>query len=441
MEIVLYKRRWFILLETWITFAPISSYTVSFYGKEIAPTLFNVIFMICSVPLGFVSMWLISKYGLRAGCLLGAWLNLIGNLLRFYAATEHHLVADNVELRFYLTLAGQTLAACAQPFVMYLPTKLASVWFPDSQRVLANSLGSLSNPLGAATMYALAPHIVNGESPRAFVVLTGIVAALAVLSAVLSLGVLSSRPPTAPSVSAQANESEMQQFGLIQGIKMALKSRSYVILMLGLGSGFGIFNTLYNNLQPALCSKGYANSFSGAMGATMIVSGLVASSIFGIFVDKTRLFQETMKVCMCLAALTACVLTVLTQFAGMEIWLLLTIICFGALALALYPIGLELGVETTYPAPEATSTGLLILTGYLFRLYVAISFLRTPPTDAELLVQTCIKIDNPVGIHNWRNSFIAWNGIIVITAALFSACFWPKYKRMEYEAVGQNQQT
>uniref|UniRef100_A0A915EQ25 Uncharacterized protein n=1 Tax=Ditylenchus dipsaci TaxID=166011 RepID=A0A915EQ25_9BILA len=427
MEIVLYKRRWFILLVislisfsnnmTWISFAPISSYTVNFYGNSLAPTLFNVVFMLCS-PMGFVSMWLIGKRGLRVGCLLGALLNLLGNLLRFYAATDHWILVDHVEWRFYLTLVGQILAACAQPFVMYLPTKLAAVWFPDSQRVLANTLASLSNPLGAATMYALAPHLVNAETPKAFMLLTGIVLALAVASAVLSLGVLSSRPPTALHYRPKPQV-----------------SKSFIILSMGLGSGFGLFNCVYNNLQPALCSKGYSNTFAGAMGAIMIIAGLVGSSVFGVFVDKTRLFEETMKVCMCMAAFSASALMVLLQFENMEAWLLTAIICFGGFSLAIYPIGMELGVETTFPAPPATSTGLLILIGQNFGLvYIFLtSFMRKAPTERELEIQTCIRKENPTGVYNWTDSFMVWNGLIVLTAVLFTASFWPKYKRMEYE--------
>lgn len=95
----------------------------------------------------------------------------------------------------------------------------------------------------------------------------------------------------------------------------------------------------------------------------MIVAGLMFSAVFGVFVDRTRLFEETMKACMCATSLAACCLMVLARFPGMELWVALSVLAFGAFSLSIYPIGLELGVETTFPAPEATSTGLLILTG------------------------------------------------------------------------------
>lgn len=98
----------------------------------------------------------------------GAWLNLIGCLLRTIASTLSLQEFFLLKWRFEITLLGQTLAALAQPFNTYLPAKLAAVWFPNSQRVLANTLASLASPLGTATMYAMAPHIVNSNSPENF---------------------------------------------------------------------------------------------------------------------------------------------------------------------------------------------------------------------------------------------------------------------------------
>lgn len=45
--------------------------------------------------------------------------------------------------RYPILLLGQTLAACAQPFVMFAPTKLAALWFADNQRATANMAASM----------------------------------------------------------------------------------------------------------------------------------------------------------------------------------------------------------------------------------------------------------------------------------------------------------
>jgi hypothetical protein len=45
---------------------------------------------------------------------------------------------------YTVLLIGQILAACAQPFVMFAPTKLAALWFPENRRATANMIGSMS---------------------------------------------------------------------------------------------------------------------------------------------------------------------------------------------------------------------------------------------------------------------------------------------------------
>lgn len=98
---------------------------------------------------------------------LGAAFNLVGNLLRVFGSLSF---IDKTN-RFYITLLGQCVAAIAQPFIMYLPTKLAAYWFPDSQRAIANTLGSMANPLGIAVMYATSNLFVNDSHRDAFVLL------------------------------------------------------------------------------------------------------------------------------------------------------------------------------------------------------------------------------------------------------------------------------
>ena len=42
-----------------------------------------------------------------------------------------------------LYLVGQSVAALAQPYLMFATTKLAALWFPEEHRALANTIGSM----------------------------------------------------------------------------------------------------------------------------------------------------------------------------------------------------------------------------------------------------------------------------------------------------------
>ncbi len=56
--------------------------------------------------------------------------------------------------------------AVSQAFVLVIPTKMASQWFKGDQRLLSNSLSSLSNPLGMMVAAVTAPIIVKAPSGR-----------------------------------------------------------------------------------------------------------------------------------------------------------------------------------------------------------------------------------------------------------------------------------
>lgn len=80
---------------------------------------------------------------------------------------------NSQDFRFPIAITGQAVAAFAQPFVMFLPTKLAAYWFADNERAIANTLSSMSNPIGIAVMYSLAPVFVNKTTPDNFFNMVG----------------------------------------------------------------------------------------------------------------------------------------------------------------------------------------------------------------------------------------------------------------------------
>ena len=62
-----------------------------------------------------------------------------------------------------------------------------------------------------------------------------------------------------------------------------------------------MFNCLYTMMQQLLCPQGYHNSFAGLCAALMIVGGVVGATAASMFVDRTKLYAETMKLSMALA--------------------------------------------------------------------------------------------------------------------------------------------
>ena len=47
--------------------------------------------------------------------------------------------------KFPIAMTGQSIAAAAQPLILFSPTKLAAQWFPHNERAFANMLASMCN--------------------------------------------------------------------------------------------------------------------------------------------------------------------------------------------------------------------------------------------------------------------------------------------------------
>jgi predicted MFS family arabinose efflux permease len=95
----------------------------------------------------------------------------------------------------------------------------------------------------------------------------------------------------------------------------------------------------------------------------MILFGIFGAAIFGIIVDRTKRFLLIYKLCIAGTALSAVSLAVSFNRENAEIHVALSVLAFGFFGFPTYPLGLELAVESTYPTPEATSSGSLICMG------------------------------------------------------------------------------
>lgn len=100
-----------------------------------------------------------------------------------------------------------------------------------------------------------------------------------------------------------------------------------------------------------------------------------------------------MKVCMTVAVIIGLTFLQLTRFEGISYLLLLCCFCFGIAGLAIYPVGLEMASECTFPVTELTSSGLIVLTGQVTSvLFVAIiSGLSDELTPEKRKAQVCSK--------------------------------------------------
>ncbi|KAA0184256.1 Feline leukemia virus subgroup C receptor [Fasciolopsis buskii] len=312
-----YLIRWFIVAflglvngsnaYLWISFAPIADHFLAYYStNEQFLNWVQLIFPITTVLLGLPAAFLVDRFGVRFVLVASVTVNLLCGLLRVMSSIAS--LNPFVGHRLALIIIGQLVASLAQPLCMFTPAKLALDWFPENQRTIANTIGSLGNAVGVLVGSAVAPLIV--QRPEDIPVFNYISLGLVGVDFIVCcLMVRRGKPPIPPSDAAaildefHQREIQPENFCAIRCFKNfilqciePLRSRDFFLLMLTFGCGLAYFTTLSTLFQQILCTKGYSNQFAGLCGSLMIATGLIASIFSAIFADRTGLLLEAMQV-------------------------------------------------------------------------------------------------------------------------------------------------
>lgn len=242
-----------------------------------------------------------------------------------------------------------------------------------------------------------------------------------------TFGVCSSSPPTPPTASA---ESSSEPF--FQGLKKLLQNKPYLVLLVTFGCGIGLFTCLTTILEQVICPRGYSDKMAGIAGAVLIAVGLVGGGLAGVYVDKTKRFEETAKISYALAAVSCCVLTIVSSMPDHPVLIVAVSGLFGFFAFALMPVCLEVGVECTYPVAEATSAGLLWMagqaTGVIFTLVS--QALAVPKNFPH---SKCHQKSDDDKVPDFLYAMIFMTSVAVAMAILIICGFKPPYKRLQME--------
>ncbi|XP_070692908.1 solute carrier family 49 member A3 [Pempheris klunzingeri] len=425
-----YKRRWFVLLvlcllncsnaTIWLTFAPVADQSAKYLMVSLEEiNWLSLVFMVVAIPLSFGTTWMLDTLGLRITLIVGSWLNMLGALLRFCVVTPFR----GFTMLYPIVIVGQTLGALAQPLIIFTPTKLAALWFPDHQRATANMIASMSNPLGILLANIISPMMAQTSAQ-----IPALLLAYAVPSCIIcflaTVGIRSSAPPTPPSASAEASGSEP----FVQGLKLLLKNKAYLVLLLCFGSGMAVFTCFSTLLEQILCVQGYTNDFAGICGALFIVFGIVGAGALGLYVDKTKKFIEATKINISFAALACIAFSVVSLMRQQKAAIAAVCSLFGFFGFSIYPVAMELSVECTYPVGEATSAGLIFVSGQVQSALYIIFLQALTKRLADSSLSTCGS-----AVLSWRVPMLVMAGLFTVFTCCFVIFFHTRYRRLEAE--------
>lgn len=351
--IKVYGYRWVVLLVyfiinvlmqlQWITFAPITSGAVAFYNvPAIQIDLLSLIFMIVYLFVSFPASYIIDTWGIRIGIGIGAVLmGVFGFIKGFYGSS------------YGMVVIAQIGIAVGQPFVLNSITKVGVRWFPLHERATQAGISVLAQFLGIIIAMVLTPALFKMYGMEKMLMIYGIVT---LAGAVIFLLLNKENPPTPPCPPGHD-----ERIGVFAGMKHIFKQRDMIYLLLVFFIALGIFNAVTTWVEQIIGPRGFTITDAGITGALMMVGGIVGASILPVLSDKLR----KRKPFLVISTLCAIPGLVGLTFAGSYIPLIASSFVFGFFLMAAGPIGFQYSAEICYPAPEATSQGLLMLAGQI----------------------------------------------------------------------------
>jgi cyanate permease len=352
-EIKVYRYRWVVLLVyflinalmqiQWIAFAPVTSEAVVFYQvSALQIDLVSLIFMIVYLFISFPASYIIDTWGIRIGIGIGAALmGIFGFVKGIYGASYEMVIISQIGI------------AVGQPFVLNSVTKVGVRWFPLHERATQAGISVLAQFVGIIIAMALTPVLFKMYGMEKMLLIYGI----ATLAGALIFLIFNKEKPPLPPCPPGTDE----RIAVFAGLKHIFKQKDMVYLIIFFFVALGIFNAVTTWIEQIISPRGFTITEAGIAGALMMIGGIVGASILPVLSDKMR----KRKVFIVIASIGAIPGLVGMTFAGTYAMLLASCLIFGFFLMAGGPICYQYSAEISYPAPEATSQGLLMLAGQI----------------------------------------------------------------------------
>ncbi len=366
----LYPYRWVVLAVfmfinltiqmLWIGYAPITKDAAAFYGvTDLQIGFLAMTFMIAFIPLSIPVSWAIDTWGFRLTVSIGAILMGVFGVVRGITGAN-----------FTMVLISTIGIAIAQPFLLNAWTKVPAQWFSIEERATAVGLVTLANLVGTALGMVLTPILTTTMSIPNVQLLYG---ALAAFSSLLFLILAREKPATPPCEAGQEVRALM-----LDGLKHALKIKSFWLYLFVSFIGMGIFNGITTWVEPIIRPRGFTTTEAGTLGALMLVGGVLGAVIIPPFSDKSHKRKIFL-----LVGFAAAVPGLIGLTFGTSLWLLyVSAFALGFAIVSASPIGMQYSAEITYPTPEGTSNGLIQLFGQASVVFVYIMEALKMPNGA-----------------------------------------------------------
>jgi len=364
-----YPERWWIMgtvillnlanFAHWIAFPAVAKKAAAYYevsGEEL--DLIPTVSYGAGIPTCLIATYLIESRGLKAGIKIGAWLTGIGGLLCCVSTLPGLAPHLPKYVQYWMAVVGQGTTGLACPFISGVPTKVSQHWFPDSQRTMATSLLGMSYPLGIVVGQGLTPIMVQQPHHIPYMNIAFFIPAFVGTLFGIFL-VKEALPPSPPSASEEMRHMEQTQtkkMDYIGTLRTVFTNKAFVIMFMFLGGCMSFISCLATKMEQIMCSVGYSDEKAGLACTIVIIVGAGGTVLFGLMAQKTGKIVEITKLCCFGAIVCVLVMSYLLLMPGVELYIFISAGFLGLFALGVFPLALEVTVEATFPADQATVT-------------------------------------------------------------------------------------
>jgi MFS family permease len=347
----------------WMTFAPIARDAAAVYtgGNIDQIDLLAMLAMFSWLPFAIPASWCIDRFGLKWGSGIGVILIGLCGFMRIFAPNYAWLL---------VCMIG---CAIAQPFVLNAFTKLAANWFPEKEEALSSGLLTMSIFIGFAivmfaTDFILAHFRTTGDIRQGIDMILYAYGIPALIGMILFLAFFKDKPKLPPNPNAAEKRVTMTI-----GIKSLFKNKDFLYLLVLFFIGLGAFNGIMTEIDFIFKNRALdvdSTLAPGIVGGLMVVGGMFGAVIISALSDK----YHKRKIFLILSVAVAIPLTVLLEASSSIVLLGICGFIFGFFLIPALPVGLTYAVEKTRPVPEATSNGILMLSGQISGIPIVIFF-------------------------------------------------------------------
>eukprot|EP01044_Picomonas_judraskeda_P005843 COSAG03_NODE_567_length_6916_cov_2692.956286_4_plen_485_part_00 len=434
----------------WFTFSADPDTFKAYYPGLTTPAIdqllnWGPITFVPTVP--FVSWLLMQKNGLQKCMRLNACLCFTACAVRCIPCLFSRDTRQRHQWLLLLLHAAQMLNGIAGPVLIAAPSRLSALWFPPHQRTTVTAVANASF-VGAAIGFFLCPAVLN-DNPDNVPHLLLITLALASAPLLATLMYCPDHPAVQVSLAVEVVPSKTSgalgpRAFVVETFRVGCGNAQLLILMMVTALSIGIYDGWTGLLPQILTSElpsfdggsgdGSAGTATGAdwtaneagmCGMVQTLSCIAGQIVFGQIAD--RCFARRSKILMVLlgTAATASLGWASTMFENpyvpweptalmrdqrWRLWVAISVA--GACRTGLIPLLYEVAAELTYPVPEGTSAGLIVIAEHASLIVTLFAAQRV-----SLAAITCA----------------CWLGLACSTLLLLLVR--PKYKRADAEAT------